>query len=92
MKMTSLLFTLVAIMGFSLIGISLLGINNMKTLSGDMNNLYNERMLPSLELKLIETEFYKIRLSLAQMVYSNNYDSTLRTEYRQTKAKYRQFI
>ncbi|MCX7694285.1 MAG: methyl-accepting chemotaxis protein [Caloramator sp.] len=76
-KMFSLILILIAFMGTSLIGISLLGINNMKVLSGDMNNLYNERMLPSLELKLIETEFYKIRLSLAQMVYSNKYNESL---------------
>ncbi|SHF44736.1 methyl-accepting chemotaxis protein [Caloramator proteoclasticus] len=76
-KMFSLILILIAFMGASLIGISLLGMRNMRVLSGDMNNLYNERMLPSLELKHIETEFYKIRLSLSQMVYSNKYDETL---------------
>ncbi|MBZ4662966.1 MAG: methyl-accepting chemotaxis protein [Caloramator sp.] len=76
-KMISLILILIAFMGASLIGISLLGMSNMRVLSGDMNNLYNERMLPSLELKHIETEFYKIRLSLVQMVYSNKYDEAL---------------
>ncbi|QCX33206.1 methyl-accepting chemotaxis protein [Caloramator sp. E03] len=74
-KITSLLIILVLIMAASLISISLLGINDMKTLSNDMNNLYNERMLPSLQLKLFETEFYQIRVSLTQMIFSGKYDA-----------------
>jgi methyl-accepting chemotaxis protein len=61
----------------SLIIILFLSLSNMKTLSDDMNDLYNDRMLPSLELKKVETEIYSIRLSMDQMVYSQKYDSTI---------------
>ncbi|GFR35521.1 methyl-accepting chemotaxis protein [Thermobrachium celere] len=86
-KMTSLFIILICIIGTSMIFISLLGINNMKILSLDMNNLYNERMLPSLQVKEIETEFYQIRLPFVQMIYSSKYDLALETTINEHKTK-----
>jgi len=74
-KMTTLLFALIGIAVIPLIAVSLLALSEMKILSADINNLYNDRMLPSLELKHLQTEFYSLNLLVAQMVYSNTYDA-----------------
>lgn len=73
-KIASLLFMLMLVAAFSVGGISLTALNDMKTLNDDMKNLYTDKMLTSLELKHLETEFYTIRLLMAKMVYSNTYD------------------
>ena len=86
-KITALFIILMSIVGTSMVFISLLGINNMKTLSLDMNNLYIERMLPSLEVKEIETEFYQIRVPFVQMIYSGKYDASLDATINEHKAK-----
>ncbi|WP_139905152.1 methyl-accepting chemotaxis protein [Clostridium thermarum] len=77
-KVNSLFISLTGFIIISLSIILYLSLTNMKALSNDMNNLYNDRMIPSLELKKIETELYTIRLSMTQMVYSQKYD--LKTE------------
>ncbi|WP_278320572.1 methyl-accepting chemotaxis protein [Clostridium thermopalmarium] len=77
MKVISMFIALNTFLIGSLIIILFLSLSNMKTLSDDMNDLYNDRMLPSLELKKVETEIYSIRLSMDQMVYSQKYDSTI---------------
>ncbi|WP_242979329.1 methyl-accepting chemotaxis protein [Clostridium thermopalmarium] len=76
-KVISMFIALNTFLIGSLIIILFLSLSNMKTLSDDMNDLYNDRMLPSLELKKVETEIYSIRLSMDQMVYSQKYDSTI---------------
>ncbi|EOD01735.1 methyl-accepting chemotaxis protein [Caldisalinibacter kiritimatiensis] len=73
-KITSSLLVLVIIAILSLGSMTFIALNNMETLSNDMNLLYEDRMLTSLELKHLETEFYIIRLQMSKMVYSNNYD------------------
>ncbi|WP_163195850.1 methyl-accepting chemotaxis protein [Clostridium thermarum] len=74
LKMNSLFISLTVFIIISLSIILYLSINYMRNLNHDMNSLYNDRMLISLEFKKIETEFYTIRLSMTQMVYSQKYD------------------
>jgi methyl-accepting chemotaxis protein len=74
LKLNSLFISLTCFIIISLSIILYLSITNMKTLSSDMNNLYNDRMIPSLELKKLETEIYSIRLSMTKIVYSQHYD------------------
>jgi len=73
-KVNSLIISLTGFIIISFGIILYLSLTNMKTLSSDMNNLYKNRMIPSLELKKVETELYSIRLSMAKMVYSQKYD------------------
>ncbi|WP_160318244.1 MCP four helix bundle domain-containing protein, partial [Caloramator mitchellensis] len=79
-KIKNSVIILIATIEIFLILISLLAINNMKTLRNDINSLYNDRILPASELKKMEKEFYQIRLSFDQMLYSNNYDSSLEAQ------------
>ncbi|MGB9812635.1 MAG: methyl-accepting chemotaxis protein [Thermovenabulum sp.] len=84
-RFTNLLLLFIVIIAISLGSISLLAIKDMKVLSDDMNNLYNDRMLPSLQLKEMETDSYKIRVALVQMVHSNRYDADLEKQINEKK-------
>jgi len=72
-KVVSLLYLIVITVALSLASISLLAVKNMNVLSNDMNNLYNVNMLPSLEVKRLETELYIMRLSVNKMLDEKAY-------------------
>ncbi|QNB47779.1 methyl-accepting chemotaxis protein [Thermanaerosceptrum fracticalcis] len=73
-KITTLIFVLMIFTVFAVGGISFTALNNMKVLSSDMNSLYKDRMLVSLDLKRLETEFYIRRLNMTQMLYAGQYN------------------
>jgi len=86
-KISTLLLTFIVGLIISLTVIFLLSIKNMGTLSNDMNNLYTDRMLTSLEIKRLETEFYQIEVPLTQMIHSGKYDANLETSINEHKGK-----
>lgn len=73
-KITVLVLALVVVGIFCLGGLFLSSLNNISVLSNNMNSLYRENMLVSLDLKKLETEFYIMRLNVAQMMYTGKYD------------------
>jgi len=73
-KITTLIFVLMIFTVLAVGGISFTALNNMKVLSSDMNSLYKDRMLVSLDLKRLETEFYIMQLNMTQMLYAGQYN------------------
>lgn len=73
-KMTYLQIFLTSFILLSIAGMVYLGLNDMKAFNNDMKSLYADRMITSLQLKDIETKFYKISLEMARMVGNNQYD------------------
>ena len=70
-----ILLLIITVVSISYLGIS--GLNSMKVLINDMNELYEDQMLVSLKLKDIESKAYDIRLNMANLVYTNTYDENL---------------
>lgn len=74
-KIKNLLLAVGIIIILSMSYLTFSSLNRMKTLNNDMNSLYNENMLVSLNLKEFETEFYIIRIKNLEMLYSNYKES-----------------
>ena len=73
-KVTALL-AVITLITIAFTGVILgLALRDMALFNQQMRDLYAERMLPSLEFKKVETEFYNLRLQMAAMVYGNYYD------------------
>ncbi|HHV76944.1 MAG TPA: methyl-accepting chemotaxis protein [Syntrophothermus lipocalidus] len=62
-----------------------LALKDMAVFNNDMDALYSERMLPSLELKKLETEFYSMRVAMTQMLYSGQYDAAAAAKVKEMK-------
>ncbi|MCX7950717.1 MAG: methyl-accepting chemotaxis protein [Clostridiales bacterium] len=73
-KLKNLLIFQLVLVVITLATISGIGTLNLKKLEDLMNQLYQTQMKTSIEFKNIETEFYKLRLTLAQPVFANKYD------------------
>jgi methyl-accepting chemotaxis protein len=75
-KITSLLVLMLIVTLLSFGYISFSALNNMAAFRSDMTNLYENNMLQSLHLKRLETDFYIVRLQLANMISSNQYNES----------------
>lgn len=73
-KITTLIMSILVLTTISMSYITYSSLNRMSILSGDMNNLYRNEMGSSIDLLQIETDFYNIRLNMANMVYSKQYN------------------
>ncbi|KYH34198.1 putative methyl-accepting chemotaxis protein YoaH [Clostridium tepidiprofundi DSM 19306] len=73
-KITHLLAVLSIIAFVSIMVVSAIAIKGMKQNNENMESLYNDTMMTSLDIKKLETEFYSIRLQMAKITYLNQYD------------------
>ncbi|WAA12469.1 methyl-accepting chemotaxis protein [Fervidibacillus halotolerans] len=73
---TSLIFIILLTI-LSLAFLSYSSVKNMKTLSNNVNKLYNQNMTPSLELKRLETELNVIQVNMTELIYKNEYDENI---------------
>ncbi|TDT71775.1 methyl-accepting chemotaxis protein [Hypnocyclicus thermotrophus] len=63
----SAIVTIILIMSY----LTFFSLNKMKILNKNVNSIYNEHMLTSLNLKKFETDFYLIRIKNIDLLYSN---------------------
>ncbi|WAA09361.1 methyl-accepting chemotaxis protein [Fervidibacillus albus] len=76
-KISTSLIVILLLTTISLVFLSYSTVKNMKTLSDHVNKLYNNNMAPSLALKQLETDLYMIQVNMTEMIYRNEYDSTI---------------